>query len=42
MVGRKKVRRYYQLLGIEAIYPKMNLSKRNQYGGPFLQDSFLT
>jgi putative transposase len=30
MVGRKKVRRYYQLLGIEAIYPKMNLSKRNQ------------
>ena len=30
MIGRKKVRRYYQLLGIEAIYPKMNLSKRNQ------------
>ena len=29
-VGRKKVRRYYQILGIEAIYPKMNLSKRNQ------------
>lgn len=28
-IGRKKVRRYYQLLGIEAIYPKMNLSKRN-------------
>ena len=30
IVGRKKVRRYYQILGIEAIYPKMNLSKRNQ------------
>lgn len=30
MIGRKRVRRYYQLLGIEAIYPKMNLSKRNQ------------
>lgn len=30
MIGRKKVRRYYQILGIEAIYPKMNLSKRNQ------------
>jgi putative transposase len=29
-VGRKKVRRYYQILGIEAIYPKINLSKRNQ------------
>ena len=29
-VGRKRIRRYYQLLGIEAIYPKMNLSKRNQ------------
>ena len=29
-VGRKRVRRYYQMLGIEAIYPKMNLSKRNQ------------
>jgi putative transposase len=29
-VGRKRVRRYYQLLGIEAIYPKMNVSKRNQ------------
>ena len=29
-VGRKKVRRYYEILGIEAIYPKMNLSKRNQ------------
>ena len=30
MIGRKKVRRCYQILGIEAIYPKMNLSKRNQ------------
>lgn len=30
IIGRKRVRRYYQLLGIEAIYPKMNLSKRNQ------------
>lgn len=29
-IGRKKVRHYYQILGIEAIYPKMNLSKRNQ------------
>lgn len=29
-IGRKKVRRYYQIFGIEAIYPKMNLSKRNQ------------
>lgn len=29
-VGRKKVRRYYQILGLEAIYPKINLSKRNQ------------
>lgn len=30
MIGRKRVRRYYQILGIEAIYPKMNLSKKNQ------------
>ncbi len=30
MIGRKRIRRYYQILGIEAIYPKMNLSKRNQ------------
>ena len=30
MVGRKRIRHYYQLLGIEAIYPKMNVSKRNQ------------
>lgn len=29
-IGRKKTRRYYKILGIEAIYPKMNLSKRNQ------------
>lgn len=29
-IGRKRIRRYYQILGIEAIYPKMNLSKRNQ------------
>ena len=29
-IGRKRVRRYYEILGIEAIYPKMNLSKRNQ------------
>jgi len=30
MMGRKRIRRFYQILGIEAIYPKMNLSKRNQ------------
>ncbi len=29
-IGRKRIRRYYQILGIEAIYPKMNLSRRNQ------------
>ena len=29
-IGRKKVRKYYQLMGIEAVYPKMNLSRRNQ------------
>lgn len=29
-IGRKKIRHYYQILGLEAIYPKMNLSKRNQ------------
>jgi putative transposase len=28
-IGRKGVRRYYRIIGIEAIYPKMNLSKRN-------------
>lgn len=30
VMGRKRIRRFYQILGIEAIYPKMNLSKRNQ------------
>ena len=30
LIGRKKVRSYYQILGLEAIYPKLNLSKRNQ------------
>lgn len=29
-IGRKRVGRYYQILGIETIYPKMNLSRRNQ------------
>lgn len=29
-IGRKKVRKYYQMLALEPIYPKMNLSKRNQ------------
>ena len=29
-IGRKKVRKYYEIMGIEAIYPKMNLSRRNQ------------
>ena len=29
-VGRIAVRRYYQIMGLEAVYPKMNLSKRNQ------------
>ncbi len=29
-VSRKKVRKYYEILGIEAVYPKMNLSRRNQ------------
>ncbi|WPY01832.1 IS3 family transposase domain protein (plasmid) [Candidatus Trichorickettsia mobilis] len=28
--GRKAVRRYYRIIGLEAVYPKMNLSKRNQ------------
>ena len=28
-IGRKKVRRYYQLLGLRTVYPKMNLSRRN-------------
>lgn len=30
IVGRKSVSRYYRLMAIEAVYPKMNLSKRNQ------------
>lgn len=29
-IGRKKVKKYYQIMGIEAVYPKMNLSRRNQ------------
>lgn len=29
-IGRKKIRRYYGILGLKTIYPKMNLSKRNQ------------
>lgn len=29
-VGRKALRRYYRIMGLEAIYPKINLSKRNQ------------
>jgi len=29
-IGRKMVRRYYGIMGIIAIYPKRNLSKRNQ------------
>lgn len=29
-IGRKAVRRYYRIMAIEAVYPKMNLSKRNQ------------
>ena len=28
--GRKRVRKYYRIMGIEAVYPKMNLSRRNQ------------
>ncbi|MBM3610929.1 MAG: IS3 family transposase [Alphaproteobacteria bacterium] len=28
-ISRKRVRRYYVHLGLEAIYPKMNLSRRN-------------
>lgn len=30
IVGRKAVSRYYGIMAIKAIYPKMNLSKRNQ------------
>lgn len=29
-LGRKGVRRYYEILGLCAVYPKINLSKRNQ------------
>lgn len=29
-LGRKGVRRYYEVLGLCAVYPKINLSKRNQ------------
>lgn len=29
-VGRKGVRHYYQIMGLIAVYPKKNLSKRNQ------------
>lgn len=30
VIGRKAISRYYRIMAIEAIYPKMNLSKRNQ------------
>jgi putative transposase len=30
VIARKAVSRYYTIMAIEAIYPKMNLSKRNQ------------
>ena len=30
LIGRKAVSRYYRIMAIEAIYPKMTLSKRNQ------------
>ncbi len=30
MIGRKSVSRYYRMMAIEAVYPKINLSKRNQ------------
>jgi len=29
-IGRKAVSRYYRIMAIETVYPKMNLSKRNQ------------
>jgi putative transposase len=29
-LGRKGVRHYYRIMRLEAVYPKMNLSKRNQ------------
>ena len=28
-IGRQKIRKYYRPLGLEAVYPKANLSKRN-------------
>ena len=28
-IGRQQVRSYYKILGLEAVYPKINLSKRN-------------
>lgn len=30
IIGRKKVRHYYQIMGIKAVYPKMNLSRRDK------------
>ena len=30
VIGRKAVRRYYGIMAIEAVYPKMNLSKSKQ------------
>ena len=30
IIGRKAVKSYYQIMAIETVYPKMNLSKRNQ------------
>lgn len=29
-LGRKSIRRYYRIMGLEAVYPRMNLSRRNQ------------
>lgn len=28
-IGRQQVASYYKILGLEAVYPKVNLSKRN-------------
>ena len=30
VIGRKAVSRYYRIMAIETVYPRMNLSKRNQ------------
>ena len=30
IIGRKAISRYYRIMAIEAVYPKMNFSKRNQ------------